>query len=50
MEAAEDAMEGCPSGSGAAAVKREKVNVTLLEDQIRDNILFHGLLDGTVSI
>jgi transcriptional adapter 3 len=42
-------MEGRPGGSGAAAAKREKVNVGLLEDRIRDTMRFHGLLDSTVS-
>jgi transcriptional adapter 3 len=40
-------MEGRPGGSGAAAAKREKVNVALLEDRIRDTMRFHGLLDVT---
>jgi transcriptional adapter 3 len=38
VKAAEDAMEGRPGGSGAAAAKREKVNVALLEDRIRDTM------------
>ena len=50
VKAAEDAMEGRPGGSGAAAAKREKVNVALLEDRIRDTMRFHGLLDVTVSV
>lgn len=49
VKAAEDAMEGRPGGSGAAAAKREKVNVALLEDRIRDTMRFHGLLETTVS-
>lgn len=49
VKAAEDAMEGRPGGSGAAAAKREKVNVTLLEDRIRDTMRFHGLLNAIVS-
>lgn len=49
VKAAEDAMEGRPGGSGAAAAKREKVNVALLEDRIRDTMRFHGLLEATVS-
>lgn len=49
VKAAEDAMEGRPGGSGAAAAKREKVNVSLLEDRIRDTMRFHGLLGNTVS-
>lgn len=50
VKAAEDAMEGRPGGSGAAAAKREQVNVALLEDRVRDTMRFHGLLDGTVSV
>lgn len=50
VKAAEDAMEGRPGGSGAAAAKREKVNVALLEDRIRDTMRFHGLLDSSVRI
>lgn len=49
VKAAEDAMEGRPGGSGAAAAKREKINVNLLEERIRDTMRFHGLLDRTVS-
>ena len=49
VKAAEDAMEGRPGGSGSAAAKREKVNVALLEDRIRDTMRFHGLLEVTVS-
>ncbi|KAF7975028.1 hypothetical protein HWV62_10661 [Athelia sp. TMB] len=47
VKAAEDAMEGRPGGSGAAAAKREKVNVALLEDRIRETMRFHGLLENT---
>jgi transcriptional adapter 3 len=50
VKAAEDAMEGRPGGSGAAAAKREKVNVALLEDRIRDTMRFHGLLETTVRV
>jgi transcriptional adapter 3 len=49
VKAAEDAMEGRPGGSEVAVAKREKVNVALLEDRIRDTMRFHGLLDSTVS-
>lgn len=49
VKAAEDAMEGRPGGSGAAAAKREKINVALLEDRIRDTMRFHGLLESSVS-
>jgi transcriptional adapter 3 len=48
VKAAEDAMEGRPGGSGAAAARREKVNVSDLEDRIRDTMRFYGLLDRTV--
>jgi len=49
VKAAEDAMEGRPGGSGAAAARKERLNVTDLEARIRDNLRFHGLLDFTVS-
>jgi transcriptional adapter 3 len=49
VKAAEDAMEGRPGGSGAAAARREKMNVSDLEDRVRDTMRFHGLLDRTVS-
>ena len=49
VKAAEDAMEGRPGGSGAAAARREKMNVSDLEERIRDTMRFHGLLDGAVS-
>ncbi|KAF5349718.1 hypothetical protein D9756_008959 [Leucocoprinus leucothites] len=45
VKAAEDAMEGRPGGSGAAAARKERLNVTDLEARIRDNLRFHGLLD-----
>ncbi|RDB19189.1 Chromatin-remodeling complexes subunit ngg1 [Hypsizygus marmoreus] len=45
VKAAEDAMEGRPGGSGAAAARRERLNVTDLEARIRDTMRFHGLLD-----
>jgi transcriptional adapter 3 len=48
VKAAEDAMEGRPGGSGAAAARREKINVGDLEERIRDTMRFHGLLDGVV--
>lgn len=50
VKAAEDAMEGRPGGSGAAAARKERLNVTDLEARIRDNLRFHGLLDVPVSI
>lgn len=50
VKAAEDAMEGRPGGSGAAAARRERLNVTDLEARIRDTMRYHGLLDATVSI
>lgn len=50
VKAAEDAMEGRPGGSGAAAARREKMNVADLEERIRDTMRFHGLLDGAVSL
>ncbi|KAF8643568.1 hypothetical protein AX16_008956 [Volvariella volvacea WC 439] len=46
VKAAEDAMEGRPGGSGAAAARREKMNVSDLENRIRDTMRIHGLLDG----
>lgn len=48
VKAAEDAMEGRPGGSGAAAARREKMNVSDLETRIRDTMRYHGLLDGMV--
>ncbi|KAL4065158.1 histone acetyltransferases subunit 3-domain-containing protein [Scleroderma citrinum] len=45
VKAAEDAMEGRPGGTGAAAARREKVNVADLEDRIQDTMRFHGLLE-----
>jgi transcriptional adapter 3 len=48
VKAAEDAMEGRPGGSGAAAARREKMNVSDLESRIRDTMRYHGLLDGVV--
>ncbi|KAG6907513.1 hypothetical protein DXG01_008602 [Tephrocybe rancida] len=47
VKAAEDAMEGRPGGSGAAAARRERLNVTDLEARIRDTMRYHGLLDET---
>ncbi|OJA11196.1 hypothetical protein AZE42_06240 [Rhizopogon vesiculosus] len=44
VKAAEDAMEGRPGGTGAAAAKREKVNVIDLEERVQDTMRFHGLL------
>jgi len=45
VKAAEDAMEGRPGGSGAAAARRERLNVTDLEVRIRDTMRYHGLLN-----
>lgn len=50
VKAAEDAMEGRPGGSGAAAARREKMNVTDLEARIRDTMRSNGLLDGMVCV
>ena len=50
VKAAEDAMEGRPGGSGAAAARRERLNVTDLEGRIRDTMRYHGLLNFVVSI
>ncbi|KIK47691.1 hypothetical protein CY34DRAFT_190779 [Suillus luteus UH-Slu-Lm8-n1] len=44
VKAAEDAMEGRPGGTGAAAAKREKVNVVDLEERVQDTMRYHGLL------
>ena len=49
VKAAEDAMEGRPGGTGAAAARREKVNVADLEDRIQDTMRFHGLLGEPVN-
>jgi transcriptional adapter 3 len=49
VKAAEDAMEGRPGGSGAAAARRERLNVQDLEARIRDTMRYHGLLDAMVS-
>ncbi|TFK25743.1 hypothetical protein FA15DRAFT_668079 [Coprinopsis marcescibilis] len=46
VKAAEDAMEGRPGGSGAAAARRERLNVTDLENRIRDTLRYHGLLES----
>ncbi|KAF9533678.1 histone acetyltransferases subunit 3-domain-containing protein [Crepidotus variabilis] len=45
VKAAEDAMEGRPGGSGAAAARKERLNVTDLEARIRDQMRHHGLID-----
>lgn len=50
VKAAEDAMEGRPGGTGAAAAKREKVNVVDLEERVQDTMRFHGLLHEPVSL
>ena len=50
VKAAEDAMEGRPGGSGAAAARRERLNVTDLEVRIRDTMRYHGLLNFVVSV
>ncbi|KAI6046755.1 histone acetyltransferases subunit 3-domain-containing protein [Pisolithus marmoratus] len=44
VKAAEEAMEGRPGGTGAAAARREKVNVADLEERVQDTMRFHGLL------
>ncbi|KAH7905189.1 histone acetyltransferases subunit 3-domain-containing protein [Hygrophoropsis aurantiaca] len=46
VKAAEDAMEGRPGGTGAAAARKEKVNVADLEERIQDTMRFHGLLSN----
>ncbi|KAH7890086.1 histone acetyltransferases subunit 3-domain-containing protein [Phlebopus sp. FC_14] len=46
VKAAEDAMEGRPGGTGAAAARREKLNVADLEERVQDTMRFHGLLQG----
>ncbi|KAK2460685.1 hypothetical protein APHAL10511_007155 [Amanita phalloides] len=46
VKAAEDAMEGRPGGSGAAAARKERLNVSELEKRIKDTMRYHGLLDG----
>ncbi|KIK96681.1 hypothetical protein PAXRUDRAFT_825704 [Paxillus rubicundulus Ve08.2h10] len=45
VKAAEDAMEGRPGGTGAAAARREKVNVADLEERVQETMRFHGLLE-----
>lgn len=50
VKAAEDAMEGRPGGSGAAAARRERMNAADLEARIRDTMRLHGLLDGVVRV
>jgi transcriptional adapter 3 len=50
VKAAEDAMEGRPGGSGAAASKKERLNVEDLEKRVRDNMRYHGLLTEIVSL
>lgn len=49
VKAAEDAMEGRPGGTGAAAARREKVNVADLEERVQDTMRFHGLLTVPVN-
>ncbi|KIK52091.1 hypothetical protein GYMLUDRAFT_233775 [Collybiopsis luxurians FD-317 M1] len=44
VKAAEDAMEGRPGGSGAAASRKEKLTVADLERRIGDTMRWHGLL------
>lgn len=46
VKAAEDAMEGRPGGSGAAAARKERLNVSELENRIKDTMRYHGLLQG----
>lgn len=49
VKAAEDAMEGRPGGSGAAAARRERLNVNDLEARIQNMMRVNGLLPpGTV--
>lgn len=48
VKAAEDAMEGRPGGSGAAAARKERLNVTDLEARIRDMMRYHGLITTMV--
>lgn len=48
VKAAEDAMEGRPGGSGAAAARKERLNVSELENRIKDTMRYHGLLGGMV--
>ena len=50
VKAAEEAMEGRPGGSGAAAARKEKMNVSDLEERVRDTMRFHGLLNRTVGL
>jgi transcriptional adapter 3 len=50
VKAAEEAMEGRPGGGGAAAARKEKMNVSDLEERVRDTMRFHGLLDRTVHL
>jgi transcriptional adapter 3 len=50
VKAAEDAMEGRPGGSGAAAARKERLNVTDLEARIRDTMRYHGLIDVMVTL
>ncbi|KAL1747469.1 histone acetyltransferases subunit 3-domain-containing protein [Schizophyllum fasciatum] len=47
VKAAEDAMEGRPGGSAAAAARKEKMNVKDLEGRVRDTMRWHGLLEDT---
>lgn len=49
VKAAEDAMEGRPGGSGAAAARKERLNVTDLEARIRDMMRYHGLITTMVG-
>ncbi|KAL1722327.1 histone acetyltransferases subunit 3-domain-containing protein [Schizophyllum commune] len=47
VKAAEDAMEGRPGGSAAAAARKEKMNVKDLEGRVKDTMRWHGLLEDT---
>lgn len=50
VKAAEDAMEGRPGGSAAAAARKERMNVSDLEERIKDTMRHHGLLKSPVRI
>lgn len=47
VKAAEDAMEGRPGGSAAAAARKERMNVKDLEGRVKDTMRWHGLLEET---
>lgn len=50
VKAAEDSMEGRPGGSGAAAARKERMNVKEVEERVRDTMRYYGLLDDIVGI